>query len=59
MLLQEMNNFDEIDYFSMNDYQNKIGVFVKLISMVFMGWKNSREFKIFEKKIDRRSRHYP
>ena len=31
MLLQEMNNFDEINNFFMNNYQNKIGIFVKLI----------------------------
>ena len=30
-LLQEMNNFDEINNFFMNNYQNKIGIFVKLI----------------------------
>ena len=26
-----MNNPDEINYFFMNDYQNKIGIFVKLM----------------------------
>ena len=31
ILLQEMNNFDEINYFCMNNYQNEIGIFVKLI----------------------------
>ena len=31
MLLQEMNNFDEINYFFMNNNQNKIGIFVQLI----------------------------
>ena len=31
MLLQVMNNFDEINYFCMNNYQNKIGIFVKLM----------------------------
>ena len=30
-LLQEMNNFDEINNFFMNKYQNKIGIFVKLM----------------------------
>ena len=30
-LLQVMNNFDEINYFFMNNYQNKIGIFVKLM----------------------------
>ena len=30
MPLQEMNNFDEINFFFMNNYQNKIGIFVKL-----------------------------
>ena len=31
MLSQEMNNFDEINYFFMNNHWNKIGIFVKLI----------------------------
>ena len=30
ILLLVMNNFDEINYFFMNNYQNKIGIFVKL-----------------------------
>ena len=29
--LQDMNNFDEINNFFMNNHQNKIGIFVKLI----------------------------
>ena len=40
MLLQVMNNSDEINYFFKNHYQNKIGMFVKLILKVFMRWKN-------------------
>ena len=39
ILLQVMINSDEINYFKIN-YQNKIGIFVKLISKVFMRWKN-------------------
>ena len=39
-LLHVMNNFDEINYFFMNNYQNKIGIFVQLTSKVFMIWKN-------------------
>ena len=31
MLMQEMNNFDEINNFFMNNYWNKIGIVVKLI----------------------------
>ena len=31
ILLQVMNNFDEINSFCTNKYQNKIGIFVKLI----------------------------
>ena len=55
ILLQVMNKSDE------NNYQNKIGIFLNLISQVLMRWKNwlrvtSR--RIFEKKIDRNSRHY-
>ena len=40
MLLQEMNNFDEINYFFMNNYWNKIGISVKLMRNVSMRWKN-------------------
>ena len=40
LLLQETNNFDEINYFFMNNYQHKIGILVKLVSKVFMRWKN-------------------
>ena len=40
ILLQVMSNPDEIKYFLKNNYQNKIGIFVKLISKVFMRWKN-------------------
>ena len=39
-LLHVMNNFDEINYFFMNNYRNKIWTFWKLISKVFMRWKN-------------------
>ena len=31
VLLQETNNFDEINNFFMNNYWNKIGIFVKLM----------------------------
>ena len=30
-VLKEMNNFDEINNFFMNNYWNRIGIFVKLI----------------------------
>ena len=40
ILVQVMNNSDEINYFFKNNYQNKIGIFAKLISKVFMRWKN-------------------
>ena len=40
-----MNNSDEINYFFMNKYQNKIGIFVKLIWKVFMRRKNWSDFK--------------
>ena len=40
VLLQETNNFDEINYFFTNNYQNKIGIFVKLMRKVLMRWKN-------------------
>ena len=44
ILLQVMNNFDEINNFFMNNYWNKIGIFVKLISKVVMKWKNRSDF---------------
>ena len=31
VLIKETNNFDEINCFFMNNYQRKIGIFVKLI----------------------------
>ena len=40
ILLQVMNDFDEINYFFINNYQNKIGIFVKLMRRVSMRWKN-------------------
>ena len=40
LLLQVMSSSDEINYFFKNNYQNKIGIFVKLISKVFRKWKN-------------------
>ena len=48
ILLQVMNNPGEINYYFKNNYQNKIGIFVKLFSKVFMRWKNGREFKNYE-----------
>ena len=48
MLSQVMNNSDEINYFFKNHYQNKIGIFVKVILKVFMRWKNWRGFKSYE-----------
>ena len=35
----------EINYYFKKNYQNKIGILVKLVSKVFMRWKNWREFK--------------
>ena len=43
-----MNDSDEINCFFMNNYQNKIGIFVKLVSKVSTRWKNWREFKSYE-----------
>ena len=40
ILLQVMNNSDEINYFVKNNYQNKIGIFVKSMRKVSMRWKN-------------------
>ena len=47
ILLQVMNKSNEINYFKNSD-QNKIEIFVKLKSKVFMRWKNWREFKSYE-----------
>ena len=44
MLIKETNDFDEINTFFMNNYWNKIGIFVKLTRKVSMRWKNSRNF---------------
>ena len=40
LLFKEMNNFDEINNFSMNNYWTRIGIIVKLIQKVSMRWKN-------------------
>ena len=40
VFLQEMNDFDEINNFFMNNYWNKIENFVKLMWTVSMRWKN-------------------
>ena len=40
ILLQVMNNSDDINHYFKNNYQNRIGIFVKPISKVFMRWKN-------------------
>ena len=44
MLLQEVNNPDEINYF-MNNYQNKIGISLKFIWKASMRWKNWSDVK--------------
>ena len=40
VLIKETNNFDEINNSFMNNYWNKIGIFVKLMGKVLMRWKN-------------------
>ena len=45
VLIKETNNFDEINNFFMNNYWNKIGIFVKLMRKVSMWWKNWSYFK--------------
>ena len=40
VLLQETNNFDEINNFFMNDYWDRIENLVKLMRKVSMRWKN-------------------
>ena len=39
-IIKERNNFDEINNFFINNYWNKIGIFVKLMRKVSMRWKN-------------------
>ena len=63
ILLQVMNNSDEINYYFKNNCENKIGIFVKLVSKVFMRWRieeSSRvtNRRVSKKKIDRKSGHY-
>ena len=45
VLIKETNNFDEINNFFMNNYWNKIEIFVKLMWKVSMRWKNWSDFK--------------
>ena len=40
VLIKETNNIDEINNFFMNNFRNKIGIFVKLMRKVSMRWKN-------------------
>ena len=40
VLIKETNNFDEINNFFMNNYWNKIGIFVKLMRKASVKWKN-------------------
>ena len=43
--IEETNSIDEINNFYMDNYWNKLGIFVKLIWKVSMRWKNWRNFK--------------
>ena len=45
VLIKETNNIDEINNFFVNNYRNKIGIFVKLMRKVAMRWKNGSGFK--------------
>ena len=40
LIINETNNFDETNNFFMNNYWNKIGIFVKLMRKVSMRRKN-------------------
>ena len=44
VLLLETHSFDEINNFFMNNYWNKIGIFVKLMWKISMRWKNWSDF---------------
>ena len=54
ILLQQMNNSDEINCFFKNNCQNKIGIFVKLISKVFNEVEELK--RVQELRIDESSR---
>ena len=54
VLLQETDNFDEINKFFMYNYWNKSGIFVKLMRKVSLKWKNGRDFKAVHSTIARR-----
>ena len=43
ILLQEVSNPGEINYYFKKKYQNKIGIFVKLVSWICETWKNCRK----------------
>ena len=45
VLIKETNNIDEINNFFMSTYQNKIGIFVKLMWSVSMRWKSWSDLK--------------
>ena len=44
VLIKEANNIDEINNYFMNNYWNKIGIFVKLMRKVSMRCKNGSDF---------------
>ena len=45
VVMQETNNFDEINNFFTNNYWNKIVIFVKFMWKVSMRWKHWSDFK--------------
>ena len=45
VLIKETNDFEKINNFFMNNYWNKIGIFLKLMRKVSMRWKNWSDFK--------------
>ena len=53
LLSQVMNNPDEINYYFKNNYQNKIGIFVKLISSLY-GMEELK--RVQELRVDESSR---
>ena len=55
VLLQEMNNFDEINYFFIREAHIKSHNEMEELKR----FQGSTFDEFFEKKIDRKSRHYP
>ena len=61
MLIKEANDFDEINNFFLNNFWNKIGIFVKLMRKDgrIEGISKIHIRHNCDEKMGRRSRYYP